>query len=347
MSIEKNEFGIYQIDLTVNGNRIRKSTKTKDRVLALKIHALVESQALLGEYGIGKPKVTLESAFKTALRSHWKGSKAEYKVVQNWELLKQHLDTTKDISSVDTVVIRDLVIALRESGNSPATINRKMAVLRALLNLCVEAGDLKFAPKIKALKEPPSRHRVLTDEEEVSMMSFFDLHYPEVAGLFQFLLSSGNRLSEVLKLTWFDVSSSVRFTDTKSGATLHKPLTEEMKSVLEARRGLPVPFPYTVDMVESYWKHFRKHMGYEEDVGFVIHALRHTCASRLVQDGVDLKRVQAWLGHKSYVTTLKYAHMAEGHLNDVVSVSNRRSQAEKSLPVVCRKIDKVRQIGNK
>ncbi|OYZ39805.1 MAG: hypothetical protein B7Y16_08050 [Methylotenera sp. 24-45-7] len=347
MTIEKNEFGIYQIDLTVNGSRIRKTTKTKDRALALKIHALVESQALLGEYGIGKPKVTLDNAFKVALRSHWKGSKAEHKVVQNWELLKLHLDTTKDIASVDTVTVRNLVIALSESGNSNATINRKLAVLRALLNLCVEWGDLKYAPKIKALKEPPSRCRVLTDDEEISMMQFFNSHYPEQAGLFQFLLSSGNRLSEVLKLTWFDVSSSVRFTDTKSGATLHKPLTEEMKSVLESRRGLPVPFPYTVDMVESYWKHFRKHMGYEDDSEFVIHALRHTCASRLVQAGVDLKRVQSWLGHKSYATTLKYAHSAEGHLNDVVKVANSRSKSENSLSVVCLKVDKVRQIGNK
>lgn len=332
----QNDFGVWQIDITIEGERVRKSTKTKDKSLAEKLHSVVEADLIKGAWGITKkiPKLTLDAAFKLAIHSHWKGTKAEYKVSQNWELLKQYIDTTKDISSITTEVVRDLVINLGKAGNAPATINRKLAVLRTLLNLCIEWGKLSYAPRIKALKEPPSRHRVLTVEEEYSMMLFFGKHYPEQAEMFEFLLSSANRLSEVLKLTWFDVdfkSSVVRFVDTKSGETLHKPMTEVMKRVLEARKGLPVPFPYTIDMVESYWKYFRKHMGYQEEETFVIHSLRHTCASRLVAAGVDLKRVQIWLGHKSYTTTLKYAQLSESHLGDVVSSLNEAEKFDRSL----------------
>jgi len=43
---------------------------------------------------------------------------------------------------------------------------------------------------------------------------------------------------------------------------------------------------------------------------FSPHTMRHTAASWLVMAGVDLYRVQALLGHESYVTTQRYAHLA-------------------------------------
>jgi integrase-like protein len=41
---------------------------------------------------------------------------------------------------------------------------------------------------------------------------------------------------------------------------------------------------------------------------FHFHDLRHTFATRLVQSGIDLYKVQCLLGHKSPIMTQRYAH---------------------------------------
>jgi len=44
------------------------------------------------------------------------------------------------------------------------------------------------------------------------------------------------------------------------------------------------------------------------------HTLRHTFASHLIMNGVDIRTVQRLLGHSSINTTMIYAHLAEDHL---------------------------------
>lgn len=56
------------------------------------------------------------------------------------------------------------------------------------------------------------------------------------------------------------------------------------------------------------------------------HTMRHTAASRLVMKGVDLYRVQALLGHESYTTTLRYAHLAPS-ATDLIREAWRNSGA--------------------
>ena len=51
---------------------------------------------------------------------------------------------------------------------------------------------------------------------------------------------------------------------------------------------------------------------------FHFHDLRHTCATRMIQAGVDLYKVQRLLGHKSPIMTQRYAHHCPESLRDGV-----------------------------
>jgi integrase/recombinase XerD len=46
------------------------------------------------------------------------------------------------------------------------------------------------------------------------------------------------------------------------------------------------------------------------------HALRHSCGTHLIQAGVDIRYVQAHLGHASPVTTEIYTHVTAAHLRE-------------------------------
>jgi integrase len=61
------------------------------------------------------------------------------------------------------------------------------------------------------------------------------------------------------------------------------------------------------------------HAGLAEP-GYRFHDLRHTCVSRLVAAGADVKLVQAVAGHASPLITLKrYSHLLDSRITEAAS----------------------------
>ena len=87
------------------------------------------------------------------------------------------------------------------------------------------------------------------------------------------------------------------------------PMTKRVASVLNRRSEGRAnnPFKLTPYQSDKAWAWAREQMGLKNDTEFIIHALRHTCACRLVNAGVDLYVVKEWLGHSSIQVTERYS----------------------------------------
>ena len=99
-------------------------------------------------------------------------------------------------------------------------------------------------------------------------------------------------------------------------------MTLRVRNILESRRAGNPDKPFTIgrDQAERAWNWVRKEMGYGADSEFVLHALRHSCASRLVNAGIDLYVVKEWLGHSSIQITERYAHLNPAKFAHAVEV---------------------------
>ena len=129
-----------------------------------------------------------------------------------------------------------------------------------------------------------------------------------------FYLNTGCRRDEALNLTLDNIDfnrKKIKITQTKSGKDREIPLNEKLLKILE-RRNREVPFGFKSHYVTHKFKEYVRKAGINER--FSVHSLRHTFASHLVMNGVDLYTVQKLLGHSSIRVTEKYAHLSPDFL---------------------------------
>ncbi len=216
-----------------------------------------------------------------------------------------------------------LVVSLRGKGNSNATINRKLAALRKLLRKAHAMGDVHGLPEFRRQKERAGRIRFLDRAEEDALFARIRARSEPLHDLSVFLVDTGARLSEAFRVRWPDLSDgNVTFWMTKSGYSRTVPLTGRAAKAAERRRGgTKGPFAgMTGPLYRAVWNEARAGMGLADDGDFVPHVLRHTCATRLVRGGIDIRRVQMWLGHRTLAMTMRYAHLATADLTNCVAV---------------------------
>jgi integrase len=234
------------------------------------------------------------------------------------------------LPSLTAYRIADFSDRLLREGRAPATVNRHLAVLKAVLRKAErDWGALQKVPSIQLFRLRNQRYRWLTKAEENRLLEASAEHLRD---LLTFLLDTGARLSEATSLTWRDVQvdreprGMVKFMDTKSGLPRSVPLTRRTQEVLRClrrscpegeqrvflhrQRGPKHGTPRKAKPFNRPYAAFYTACARAGVSDFRIHDARHTFASRLVTRGVPLLEVSKLLGHSTLTMTMRYAHLA-------------------------------------
>jgi integrase len=215
---------------------------------------------------------------------------------------------------------------LRKRGTADATLNKYSSAIGMLVKDAKREKRLDLSPELEWTKGVKKRLRYFSREEDRLIEQTLRLWgYDREADFFAFLVETGMRpWIEARGFRWADVTEApprvyLEPNLTKNGEARTVPLTKRAwEAVRRQPRHLKGPWEgMNKDSFTTLWRRLRGHLPQLEDT--VLYTARHTCASRLVQNGIDLYRVMVWMGHKNITQTQTYAHLAPKHLFDAVA----------------------------
>jgi integrase len=195
---------------------------------------------------------------------------------------------------------------------SPATVNRDLAILRAILNLAAEYEEIETVPSFKRLmlEENNSDTAQYISPEELREM---EPGMPEHAALaIRFLYVSGLRVRDALRLPWSDVDMEegwIRVYDEKKNRHRELPILSPIRVVLErlwerraevAKKTGRIPeLIFTADDGKpfTYWRLRRPWEDARGDRRLRLHDLRASCVTNLHKAGIPSLQSKEWTGH--------------------------------------------------
>ena len=242
-----------------------------------------------------------------------KGIKSKAKAIRPY-IAGQTFDT---IGIVQARIKKEMLA----EGLKPATINRRLALLRRLANLAFEWQwiDSPVGKRIKLLPGETERHYYLTMDQVNDLAD----ECPTTGGLIKIAAMTGLRRNELFSLdperfrgvkkkNKIEIQWVVLDTDTKTSKPRAVPVPEIVRGEFDNYHW-PLDKTYNQELRNEF-EAAREKLGISH---IRFHDLRHSYASFLAQSGADLKHIGTAMGHSSTQMTNRYAHLMDQNLMDL------------------------------
>jgi site-specific recombinase XerD len=228
----------------------------------------------------------------------------------------------KPMKQVTTKELREFLMKyLREEKKlSERSVNYYNSVIRFIYDVVLDYPiNQKQIPMYKKKRKLP---KILSDEE---LSIFFDAcdNYMYKT-IFMMIYGSGLRISEATNIRVTDIDSKEMRIFVRNGKGERERYTVLPEASLEMLRKCYKKYkpqhpegymflnregkPLKPERLRVFFRRYRRKAKISEE--FIVHSLRHSFATKLVEEGVPLVQVKELLGHSCIRSTMTYVHVA-------------------------------------
>lgn len=293
--------GRYDVEFQFRKRRIHRrcpkgTTKEEAKTLEASIRRAIFATRDLGV----APDVPLDGAIQVWIDERVTGSKSE-------RTRKGHAFALADfVAGKKLHEIPEVADSYRRHGKAaglaPATIDRRLAVLKAVGKFAWRKQWIaeNLSARVELANPDNARHFYLSPRQVPKLVA--KAPTPEGRAWIALAAYTGLRRGELHALQKRQIRGGVIDLGTsKNGEPRIVPIGKSLTRHLAC-----IPFERSVDSLDWEWRSARAAAGLDH---LHFHDLRHTTASLLANAGVDLGTIAAILGHKTLQTTKRYRHL--------------------------------------
>lgn len=341
----------------INGTTIRRSTgvprsggsakaDAELRHRAELIYADAQSKHALAVAGLTpqqKPIISYKRYaqwYETHVVAHQRGQERAVSMLRQLAL---YFDRFSDLTQITAPVVREWM-TWRKAQVAPATVNREFDILKAMLRSAVPQHlDTNPLLDVRRLRQPEREARVLTFDEERRLL---DVCGPSDKAFVLAALDTLLRLSSLLFLKWEQVKLDQRVIVPLNAkvSTRPKPITSRLHQALKAlprtspyvfaqfhlpnRRGKTSPKNRATRRFDALCELASVPHGRAVH-GVTIHCLRHTGATRALQNGASVRTVMELGGWTQSATVMRYLHATDRDVEEAAeSIGSSRHSTQ-------------------
>ncbi|MGO3474728.1 MAG: site-specific tyrosine recombinase XerD [Lacticaseibacillus paracasei] len=224
----------------------------------------------------------------------------------------------------------------QNATKAPASVSRMISALRKFYRFLLREGAISADPMTKIDTPKRAQHlpATLSSQEVDALMAKPDTDKPlglRDRAIFELMYATGLRVSEVVDLRLDQLHLAINLLKVTGKGDKERLVPISPQATQWVDRYLQEARPKLLKRVQpknvfvnfhggpmtrqGIWKNLKAYIasiGIEKDV--TPHTLRHSFATRLLENGADLRVVQELLGHSDISTTQIYTHLSNQHL---------------------------------